>query len=83
MVWGLRLCKEELPRRGSAGKGGSGKEKSKGALTMETNGLMQGRGWSGVLAVLRLVEELVLLFLSRLRKIGLFFSLCVGFLKKL
>lgn len=38
-----------------------------------------GGGWSGVLAVLRLAEELVLLFLSGLRKIGLFFSLCVGF----
>lgn len=38
---------------------------------METDRLMQERGWSGVLAVLRLAEELALLFLSRLRKIGL------------
>lgn len=40
---------------------------------MEAEGLMQGRAWSGVLAVLGLAEELVLLFLSGLRKIGFFF----------
>ena len=32
--------------------------------------LKQGRGWSGVLAVLRLAEELLLLFLSGLRRLA-------------
>lgn len=41
---------------------------------MDTEGLMQGREWSGVLAALRLAEKLALLFLSGLRKIGFFFS---------
>lgn len=52
----------------------------RGGLAVETNGLTQETGWSGVLAVLRLAEELALLFLSGLRKIGLF-SLCIRFLK--
>lgn len=47
---------------------------------METDRLMQERGWSGVSAVLRQAEELALLFLSGLRKIGL--SPCMLDLKK-
>lgn len=43
---------------------------------METDGFMQKRGWSGVLAGLRLAEELALLFFSGLRRIGLFSSVC-------
>lgn len=50
-----------------------------GGLITEAEVLMQGGGWSGVLAVLRLAEELALLFLSGLRKIGFFFFLCVHY----
>lgn len=48
---------------------------------MEAEGLMQGRAWSGVLAVLGLAEELVLLFLSGLRKIGFFFFFLIVILE--